>query len=146
MPTSLVERARSAATTAHAGQLDKQGRPYVEAHLEPVAAALVEHGDEAVAAGWLHDIVEDTEWTIEQVAAEFGPDVARAVDAVTRRPDETYDELIERASADPLGRLVKLADNGVNLAGNDDVAITDPETARRLRDKYERARQRLLDA
>ena len=48
--------------------------------------------------------------------------------------------VIERAAADPLGRLVKLADNALNLESNDALAQTDPETATRLREKYERAR------
>lgn len=142
---SLVDRARAAAAAAHAGQLDKQGRDYLDAHLAPVAAALEGHPPEVVAAGWLHDVVEDTDWTVEQVAEAFGPDVARTVESVTRRADETYDELIERAAADPVGRLVKLADNGVNLANNDALAATDPDTAARLRTKYETARRRLLE-
>ncbi|RYY42670.1 MAG: HD domain-containing protein [Actinomycetales bacterium] len=146
MSDPLIDRARAAAAAAHAGQLDKQGRDYVEAHLEPVAEALTAHQPEVVAAGWLHDIVEDTDWTVERVAEEFGPEVARAVDAVTRRADETYDELIERAAADPLGRLVKLADNSVNLAANESLAVSDPETAARLRAKYETARRRLLES
>jgi len=146
MSHPLIDRARAAAANAHAGQLDKQGRDYVEAHLEPVAEALAAHPPEAVAAGWLHDIVEDTDWTVERVAEEFGPEVARAVDAVTRRADETYEELVERAAADPLGRLVKLADNSVNLAANESLAASDPETAARLRTKYETARRRLLEA
>lgn len=146
MSDPLIDRARAAAAAAHAGQLDKQGRDYVEAHLEPVAEALTAHQPEVVAAGWLHDIVEDTDWTVERVAEEFGPEVARAVDAVTRRADETYDELIERAASDPLGRLVKLADNSVNLAANESLAVSDPETAARLRAKYETARRRLLES
>ena len=144
MSGSLVDRARAAATAAHAGQLDKQGRDYVEAHLAPVAAARAGQPAEVVAAGWLHDIVEDTDWTVDEVAAEFGTDVARAVDAVTRREGETYEQLIERAASDDLGRVVKLADNAVNLSANDDLATTDPQTAARLREKYETARRRLL--
>lgn len=140
----LVDRAREAARSAHAGQVDKQGRDYLEAHLAPVAEELAGHPPEVVAAGWLHDIVEDTDWTTQRVAEHFGAAVARAVDSVTRREGETYAELIERAAADPLGRLVKLADNTVNLAANEALAETDPVTAARLRDKYETARRRLL--
>ena len=100
MSASLVDRARAAATAAHAGQVDKQGRDYVEAHLAPVAAALAGQPPEVVAAGWLHDIVEDTDWTVDEVAAEFGADVARAVDAVTRREGETYEQLIGWSKAE----------------------------------------------
>lgn len=134
------------ARLAHAGQVDKQGRDYADHHLKPIAESLAEHGGLAVIAGWLHDIVEDTSWTVAEVEQHFGPVVARAVDAVTRREGETYAELIARAAADPLGRLVKLADNAHNLASNDSLAATDPDAAARLRRRYERARVTLLAA
>lgn len=63
---------------------------------------------------------------------------------MSKRPGEPYSQLIERAAADPLGRLVKLADNARNLENNDELARTDPETAARLRERYERAREWLL--
>jgi hypothetical protein len=67
---------------------------------------------------------------------------------VTRQPGEPYPDMIDRACVSPLGRLVKLADNWVNLTGLDGLARTDPgrEHVDRLRAKYTVARQRLLAA
>jgi (p)ppGpp synthase/HD superfamily hydrolase len=128
------------ATAAHAGQVDKAGRPYLE-HVVAVADRLTGHGDHAVMAGLLHDVVEDTAVTLDELRTLGYPeDVVSAVDAVSRRSDETYNDLVRRAAADPLGRLVKIADN----AHNSDparLAELDPATAERLRRKYAKARQ-----
>ncbi len=142
--TSYADAARDLAATAHAGQVDKQDRDYHAYHLAPVAALLRPYGDIPEAAGWLHDILEDTPTTLDALAAAGFPIVVRdAVDAVTRRDGETYDALIARAAAHPVGRLVKLADNWVNLTGLDDLARIDPDTAVRLERKYGRAREAL---
>lgn len=139
--------ARALAQERHAGQTDKQGRDYYEAHLVPIADLLTPLGEEAVMVGVLHDIVEDTPTTLEELRALGVPEVVvRAVDSVTERPDEPYDDLIARACADPLGRQVKLADNAHNLLGIPDLAVTDLPTARRLVRKYVPARDRLLAA
>lgn len=130
---------------AHAGQVDKQGRDYLTAHLEPISALLAEHGEDAEMAGLLHDILEDTRTTSEELLEAGVPaHVVRAVESVSKRPGEPYDELIERAASDPLGRLVKLADNRWNLDSNAALAEVDPVKAHELRLKYEKARARLL--
>lgn len=132
---------------AHAGQVDKQGRDYMTSHLEPIAALLAEHGEDAQMAGLLHDILEDTRITSEELLEVGVPaHVVRAVESVSKRPGEPYDELIERAASDPLGRLVKLADNSWNLDSNAALAESDPVMADQLRVKYEKARARLLRA
>jgi hypothetical protein len=64
--------------------------------------------------------------------------VIEAVQSVTRREGEPYPELIDRAAADPLGRLVKLADNWHNLSSLD--MLADSSDRARLRGKYEDAR------
>jgi len=140
----MVRLAHQLAAEHHHGQTDKAGHPYIH-HVTAVAAALVDHGPEAVAAGLLHDIVEDTPVTLHDlVACGFPPAVVAAVDSVTRREGETYLDMVRRAAADPLGRLVKLADN----AHNSDparLAVLDARVAGSLRDRYGRARRILLD-
>lgn len=139
--------AEELARKAHAGQVDKQGRDYATYHLQPVAALLAPFGAEAVSVGWLHDIVEDTDTTLEDLhAARFSYWVVNAVDSVTRRPDESYLDMVRRAAADPYGRLVKLMDNWVNLRGLEDLAKVDPEKAASLRKRYTAARIILLGA
>lgn len=142
--TRTVDDARALAAAAHHGQVDKAGKPYID-HPRIVAEALEPHGDLAVMAGWLHDVVEDSPVTLERLAdMGFPPEVVSAVDSVTRREDETYMDLIRRAAADPIGRLVKLADNATN-SDEARLALLDEATADRLRRKYARARE-VLDA
>lgn len=137
MRRNVVEQARDLAMSAHAGQVDKAGAPYA-GHPERVAARL--DGDElAQAAAWLHDVVEDTSVTLEQLSeAGFPPAVVAAVDAVTRRPGEASDTYYARVAGDALAVKIKRAD----IADNTDparVAALDPATRERLAAKYEHA-------
>jgi RelA/SpoT family (p)ppGpp synthetase len=81
----LVQRAYDHAVAAHDGQLRASGEPYV-VHSVEVARILAELGldHHAVAAGFLHDVVEDTDWTIADVSQRFDEEVARLVDGVTK--------------------------------------------------------------
>jgi len=142
-----VDEVREFVRTAHAEQVDKLGRDYFLAHLKPIAAELAPYGANAEMAGLLHDVLEDTTVTGADLLSLGVPAaVVRAVEAVSKRPGERYEMLIERAAADPLGRLVKLADNARNLESNDELARVDPEAAARLKIKYEAARIRLLES
>lgn len=144
-PMPTVEDADAFAAKAHAGQTDKAGRPYVE-HVRTVASLLRHHGDHAVMAGLLHDVVEDTTVTLDELRRLAYPeDVVRAVDSVTRREDEDYYDMVRRAAVDPLGRLVKLADNATN-ADENRLELLPAKVADRLRRKYAKAREILLAA
>jgi len=139
--------ARALAVRRHAGQVNKQGTDYFTAHLAPIADRLAPYGQDAVVAGLLHDIVEDTDTTLDELLRlGAAAEVVRAVDSVTKREAEPYEELILRAAADPLGCKVKLADNAQNLADNPTLAAVDPDKAAILLRKYENARQVLLAA
>lgn len=141
MPT--VEETDAFAARCHEGQVDKAGRPYIE-HPRTVAAKLVEHGDEAVIAGLLHDVVEDCGVDLDQLRTMgYSERVVSAVDSVSHRDGETYLDGIRRAAADPLGRLVKLADNATN-GDEKRLSLLDDSTAARLRRKYAEARRVLL--
>lgn len=143
MGSPTVADADALAEQAHRGQVDKAGRPYIE-HLRAVARMLAEHGDHAVMAGLLHDVVEDTPVTLDDLrAAGYPPEVVDAVDSVTRRQGETYMDMIRRAAAHPLGRLVKLADNAHN-SDETRLAVLEPAVAEFLRRRYAKARAVLL--
>jgi (p)ppGpp synthase/HD superfamily hydrolase len=125
---------------AHEGQVDKLGRDYFQWHIVPVVELLEPFGLQAVQAGYLHDIVEDTEVTLTQLGARnVDPVVVSAVESVTRRSGEYYVSLIHRASLHPLGRMVKLADVWVNLRGMSELAKVDPKSATSLKKRYEQA-------
>lgn len=138
-----VTDAHALAEGAHQRQVDKAGQPYID-HPVAVADLLAEHGDHAMMAGLLHDVVEDTDVTCaDLLAAGYPPEVVEAVDAVTRRDGEPYMDMIRRASAHPLGRLVKIADNAHN-SHPDRLALLPKDDQKRLRRKYERARAVLM--
>lgn len=138
---TLSEHAELLARTAHQGQVDKAGRAYIT-HPERVAARV--RGDqEAEAAAWLHDVVEDTGYGLDDLRAKGFPEsVVLAVDAVTKRAGESKDAYYARVASNPLAVKVKLAD----LDDNSDparLALLDEATRERLIAKYEYARARL---
>ena len=119
---SIVDRARDFARAAHGsvGQLRKySGQPYEE-HLRRVAemVAAVTDDAEMIAAAWLHDVVEDTPTTIEEVEREFGAGVRELVDALTdvSRPQDGNRaarkalDRVHLGKASPRAQTVKLAD------------------------------------
>src|SRR4051812_45045384 len=110
---ATLERAIQIAAAAHAGQVDKAGQPYI---LHPLRIMLaVKTTDERIAAV-LHDVVEDTSITPAELAAEgFSADVIDAVDALTKRHGEDRLTAARRAAANPVARVVKLADNTDNM-------------------------------
>ena len=91
--TKRETKALEFATHAHEGMTDKAGAPYI-GHPVRVAARLEGETDKVVAL--LHDVVEDCGVSLETLAREFGVVVADAVDVLSRHPDETYRESIER--------------------------------------------------
>jgi len=103
-----LERAIMIATKAHAGQTDKGGNPYI---LHPLRVMLQMQCEQTRIVAVLHDVIEDSSWTFEDLKKEgFSDEVLKGLDGVTRRSGEQYDEFIERASQFWISRLVKLAD------------------------------------
>jgi len=103
------------ARDAHCKQVDKLGKPYIY-HVEAVAALTRSIGnDDQVIAAWLHDVVEDTEWTLRGLRNEgFGERVVELVDHLTRRPNEQYHQYLLRLTKDKEATDIKLADHAVN--------------------------------
>ena len=111
MPT--LERAIAIAAEAHQGQKGKDGEAYI---LHPVRVMMRVEGPEAKMTAILHDVVEDTAWTLDQLRAEgFAEAVIEAVDSLTHREGEEYFEYVARAGSNPLARRVKLADLEDNM-------------------------------
>lgn len=117
---SLVERAYSVAERAHEGQKRKSGEPYIT-HPIAVAQILADLGigSKTVAAALLHDTVEDTAYTLDQVRADFGDEIAMLVDGVTKLDKvkygdstqaETVRKMIVAMSKDIRVLIIKLAD------------------------------------
>ncbi len=133
------------ARLAHYNQHDKAGNSYID-HPRTVARILRNEGfsDNVVMAGLLHDVVEDTSVTLDDLRNLGYPEaVVRAVDSVTRREGETYMDLIRRAAADPIGREVKLADNLTN-SDPERLALLSEDEQAWFTQKYAKARKVLL--
>lgn len=109
-----LNRAIEIAITAHEGQLDTNNdRPYIE---HPFRVMNAGHTLPEKIVGILHDVVEDTPWTLEQLREEgFTPEIVDGVDAMTRRDNETYDEYMLRVKANPIATRVKLNDLTDNM-------------------------------
>jgi hypothetical protein len=133
-PVALAEQL---ATRWHAGQTDKLGEPYI-GHPRRVAARLTTPDEKIVAL--LHDVLEDTEATRDDLhAAGFGAAIVEAVDALTRRPDETEHDYLTRVCSSPLAVTVKWADIADNRDPQRIARLPDPAMRHRLTQKYDRA-------
>ncbi|MFJ7246978.1 HD domain-containing protein [Kitasatospora sp. NPDC098652] len=139
-----LSEVEAVARRAHQGQVDKNGHPYAE-HIAAVAGGTAARGgsEAQIAAGWLHDAVEDDRLSREWLAGAALPAETKAiVDALTRRPGEPVEAYTARILATPGALLVKRAD----LAHNSDparLAALDGATAERLAAKYARMRELL---
>lgn len=138
----ILDRAKAIATSAHEGQVDKAGKPYIK---HPMRVMNMGKTVEEKIAGVLHDVVEDSDWTFEMLEKEGIPkDVMDALRCVTKlSEDENYDHFIERVKTNPLAVKVKLND----LKDNMDITrlgeVTEKDLARL--NKYIRAYRQLTE-
>ena len=124
---SMIEKAYKVAAEAHKDQKRKSGEPYI---IHPLCVAIIladlEMDKETIAAGLLHDVVEDTVMTLDELTKEFGPEVAFLVDGVTKlgkieyiskedRQIENYRKMFLAMARDIRVVLIKLADRLHNM-------------------------------
>jgi len=110
---STIEKAIEIAASAHAGQVDKAGAPYIFHPLRLMLA--VDTPGERMAAV-LHDVVEDTALGFADLAAAgFPAEVLEALEALTKRDGEKRMDAARRAAANPIALVVKLADVTDNM-------------------------------
>lgn len=131
--------ASAIASIAHRRQVDKLGQPYID-HPARVAEAFdaigqpVEH-----CAAWLHDVIEDTDITAQDLRdAGILPEIVLVVELLTRRDDTSDEDYYEGIARHPQARAVKLADIADNSASWR-VGRLDHETQVRLAQKYRKA-------
>jgi len=125
---ATLERAIEIAVEAHKGQKDKAGIPYV---LHPLRLMFkMESNNEKIAA-LLHDVVEDSDWTLDDLKKEgFNSDVIEAVSLLTRDEKDSYDEFVQKTVSNPISKNVKIADINDNLDLNRLNVIMDKDIAR----------------
>lgn len=111
--TPLTNEAMRIAYKAHHGQLDKSGAPYI---FHPIHLAEQMDDEYSCCVALLHDIVEDTSVTLDDLMAIFPKEVTDAVALMTHQKGTDYFEYVRNIKENPIARKVKLAD----LAHNSD--------------------------
>jgi (p)ppGpp synthase/HD superfamily hydrolase len=137
----MIDLALKIATEAHLGQVDKLGKDYID-HPIRVAAAFVDDPD-LQSISYLHDILEDSAVTEEELRKLFSYHIVDAVVAITKKQGQLYDDYLKQVKANEMALTVKLADIEDNMSRLDQ--ITDLETRERLTKKYQHALEVLLD-
>lgn len=141
--TPLTVRAMNIAYQAHHGQVDKAGAPYV---FHPLHLAEQMKDEVSCCAALLHDTVEDTDVTLEELKQEFPADVVEAVRLLTHEPGTDYFQYVRAIKTNPVAMTVKLADLAHNT---DEMRFAGVEVPKErisfLRDKYTKAKAILLE-
>ncbi len=134
--TDLVKLADKFAEEKHRGQTDKAGMPYI-GHPRAVAAKL--SGETEKIAALLHDTVEDTDTTVDEIRGLFGDEVAEAVQCLTHEEGVPYMEYVARIKENPLARKVKLADlsHNMDLSRLPEITEKDQKRLEKYRAAYE---------
>lgn len=137
----MIKNALQLCYTAHKNQLDKGKKPY---YFHPIYVALNLKDENQKIVALLHDVIEDTEITLDDLRREgFSESIIEAVNILTRKKDESYDSYIQRIKSNALSKAVKIED----LKHNSDVTRMESITEKdRMRiEKYKRALKYLLD-
>ena len=142
--TLMTNRAMKTAYDAHHGTVDANGVPYV---FHPFHLAEQMPDEISTCVALLHDVVEDTEVTLEDLRRDFPEEVVEAVGLLTHEEGVDYYDYVRRLKDNPVARLVKLADLQHNsdesrLTGNESVS---EEQKQRWRVKYARAKEILKE-
>lgn len=138
--TKATKKALAICFNAHKEQTDKSGLPYV---FHPFHLAEQMETEDTVVAALLHDVIEDTEYTFEDLRKEgFSEAVIEALILLTHKEGVEYMDYVKGIKKNPIARAVKLAD----LAHNSDLSRLDKvdEKALERREKYIKAREELL--
>jgi len=110
---NVLARAIEISLNAHRGQKDRAGKTYI---LHPLRVMMKLESEVEMIVAVLHDVVEDSHWTIEDLRKEgFPKKVLQAVDSLTRREGEDYFDFIKRVKEYDLARKIKLADLEDNM-------------------------------
>jgi len=136
--TELTNKALKIAYDAHHGQVDKGGIPYI---FHPYHLAEQMDDEISTCAALLHDVVEDTDITFEDLEKDFPPAVIEVLKLLTHADDEDYYVYVRRLKDNPIAKKIKLADIAHNsdqsrLVGTD---MDNLETKEYFRKKYSKA-------
>ena len=129
----LYKKAMKIAEKAHAGQVDKAGEPYIG---HPLYVSEHVSGKPEKIAALLHDVVEDSDMTLEDLK-DFPEEIVNAVDHLTRNKEQSYENYICLLRLDPIARNVKIEDLKHNMDLSRLKEVTDDDRQRvRKYEKY----------
>ena len=135
----MLDKAIRIAAVAHEGQKDKAGAPYI---LHPLRVMMKLTDETERICAVLHDVIEDTDITIEYLMNEgFPKDVLTALDFLSKRENETYDSFIKRILNNKLACKVKLADLNDNMDLSR-IPNPSPKDYQRV-EKYSKAKEKI---
>lgn len=142
--TPLTMKAMKIAYEAHCGQVDKAGVPYI---FHPFHLAEQMEDEVTACVALLHDVAEDTEVTMEQLAEEFPPEIIEALTLLTHDEGDEYFNYVRAIKKNPVAKTVKLADIAHNsdesrLAGTPSIS---EEQRLHWREKYRKAKEILSE-
>ena len=141
--TEMTKKALSLSFEAHKDQKDKSGMPYI---FHPFHLAEQMKDEAATIVALLHDVVEDSDYTFEDLKREgFGPQILEALELLTHDPKVPYKDYVAKIKGNEIAKAVKLAD----LAHNSDLSRMAPEEINEKvlarRKKYQEATAFLME-
>ena len=126
-----LEDAILLAVEAHQGQRDKIGQPYI---LHPLRVMFRLTSETERIVGVLHDVIEDTKYTVDDLRRMGYPgEVLDALDGVTKREGEPYENFVLRSKTNPIAKNVKLADLEDNMDIRRMAGVTEKDMQRLIR-------------
>jgi len=137
----LIEKSLKIALDAYTGKKDKAGKTYI---LHPLRIMQKMESVELKAVAILHDVIEDSDYTADDLRTEGIPDeVVEAVVSLTRNEGESYSDFIDRASRNVLARDVKLADieDNMDILRLEEIREKDLERLKKYHKAYSRLKE-----
>ncbi len=140
----MIMKAIKLANMYHKFQVDKIGMSYILHPIHVYCLLPKPCTQEEAVTAILHDVVEDTDCTLDVLRSyEFPENIVEAVDAITRKKDETYMEYLERCCKNPIAKKVKKADVEHNYSRSINLPDSIPEETRKelnsLKTRYEKS-------
>lgn len=137
----MLNKAIEIANRAHKDQVDKAGAPYI---LHPLRVMMAQENEIERICAVLHDVVEDTEITLDDIREEgFSEEIVGALDCLTKRVGESYDDFIDRILGNETACRVKLSDlcDNMDITRIKNPTVKDTERTK----KYQEAANRISD-
>lgn len=136
---NLLERAKNLSAELHKGQTDLAGKDYFTAHINTVVGSVGGLNESVyyIITAYLHDVLEDTDITADELYEEFPREIVDAVVCLTKNKNESYEDYINRVKKNPMAKTVKICD----LANNMDLSRLNSVTEKDLErlSKYSKA-------